>query len=359
MVYSIRGCSKDERLRWLGEGSNDYTSTPFLCAFYQAFPPCPTDKDWDCRVTLTVLAIRDGHPGYKKAALGDLLRSMQLSGVQIQEQTLRKMLASVLSRRQYRDKADKSKRKDLGGLAEPDLRLALDILEDMEHRGYPVATQSILVDLHEAISSCASVSIRASDLSPEAVWGSPTALPVDRQLLQRMEERQDRLHFLMDHLPVPIDSEKNLSRLMSVYANRGSWSRFWDIWAMQPQRMRPRTAPMYVEMFRQIAKTKHQAECIRVLRAWLPQMAMENPSVELNPVLARSIQQCLQCAHPSVVEEAQIVPPVVGEWVRWWRICEQAQVQAKDAVEGPTPEPSRVGGFEDEVIGAASSVPRA
>ncbi|KAI9883986.1 MAG: DNA-directed RNA polymerase [Watsoniomyces obsoletus] len=359
LVEQLKSCSTNEMIRLLGKGSDDYTSTSFLRGFYQAFPLSPTYQDWDCRVMLTVLAIHGGHPGYKKAALGDLLRSMQLSGVTIQEHTLLKMFNTVLLREPYSlDEADNYRGNYVYGLLEADLRLALTILEDMEHRGYPVATQEILVDLVKATSSSKRMTGRAAGLPADVVWSSPNPQPVDRQLMQRMEEQQGRLHFLMKYLPLPIDSEEELVRLLKVYGKQGTWDRFWDVWALLPQRMRRRTSTMYGLLFEQVAKTRHQAECIRVLRAWLPQMVMEKPSVTISSFLARRIQRCILCAHPSVVEEAKIVPPVVGEWIRWWRICEQVRAQAKEADDAATPKPSEAGSSKDQMTKAASPVDR-
>ena len=304
----------------LGRDCNDYSSTPFLISFYQNIPPFPTHTHWHYRVELYRHAITLGHPGYTKASLHNLHRTMQTSGVEILEQTFLSMLKGILSRPQKAMNTAVIDTEAGIDTVERDLASALEMIEDLSRRGFSAMTEEIFILFHEAIGF--TMPVRNSHAGSRDVLSSPDAKPIDPQCLRRVGLQQDRLNFLMDQLSFSFWQEDILMRLLTIYANQGRWSHFWDVWRLRPQRMLPRSAEMYIYMLNLVARTQHQSYCLRALRTWLPQMATEEPEVKLQGDVARSVMRCIKWAHPPVEEEAHQVPFVKGEWVRWWRLCE-------------------------------------
>ena len=320
LLNDLQNRSPAAAMAMLGRDCNDYSSTPFLISFYQNIPPFPTPIHWHYRVELHRHAITLGHPGYSKVSLHNLHRTMQVSGVEILERTFFSMLRVILSRPQKAMGTTVVDTEASIDAVELDLASALEMIEDLSRRGFSAMTEDIFMLFHEAIGFRKPV--RNSHAGSRDVLSSPDAEPIDPQCLRRVELQQDRLNFLMDQLSFSFSREENLMRLLTIYANQGRWSHFWDVWRLRPQRMLPRSAEMYICMFDLVARTQHQSYCLRTLRAWLPQMATEEPEVKFQGDVARSVMRCIKWAHPPVEEEAHQVPFVKGEWVRWWRLCE-------------------------------------
>jgi hypothetical protein len=131
------------------------------------------------------------------------------------------------------------------------------------------------------------------------------------------------------------DDEQPVLRLLELYANQGNWPRFWRAWGLRPRQLRPHTLTMYAYMFGAIARTRHQAECQRVLRTWLPLLLSQYPrALRQRADVAAAVRRAIKRAHPAVEQEARrqrewrnnttmtaAVAEPEGEWVRWWNSC--------------------------------------
>jgi hypothetical protein len=96
---------------------------------------------------------------------------------------------------------------------------------------------------------------------------------------------------------------------------------------------------MYACMFDAVARTRHQAECQRVLRTWLPLLVSQHPrALQQRADVTAAVRRAIKRAHPAVEQEARrqrewrdnttmmaaAVAEPGGEWVRWWNSCRAA-----------------------------------
>lgn len=324
MLSDIRGREQSEALRLLGKGPDDYSSTSFLFPFYQLAVSLPPSRQWHFRMELHCLAINLGHPGYTKAHLPDLIRRMHFCAVDVAPETLLLALETVLCAR--------PSPKGVWPISldsEANLSLALEVLETVDHTGLQFMTEDVFVMFHKAVGFRFPVrpnNNNSNDSGPVL----PGAQSAHVAILKGVHERQTCLNVLMEQLQVRITKEKNLLALLELYSNQARWDAFWDVWAMPPQQLLSRSPSMYVFLFDLFARLDRQSEAMAVLRTRLHHMAMERPPVRLAGDVARAVMRCLKIAHPAVEEQAHQVPFVKGEWVRWWRLCEEGLGMYKD-----------------------------
>ncbi|KAI9790018.1 MAG: ATPase synthesis protein 25 mitochondrial [Peltula sp. TS41687] len=312
LVEDLQNMPREEAVKALGQGGADTRPTPFLLSFYRTFPTFPTAEHWHCRVQLYCHAMKLLHPCYSYSDLKDLLSSMQLSGIDIPEETLYLMLKSICSQTNAQSSFNLTKAK---------LKIAMLVLEDMANRDVNVLTEEIFILLHEAIAF--DVPVLSSDLSDATKLNPSLPNPelVSHDWLQNVKVTQARLKILMDHYMVSFARHEHIVRLLTFYANQGDWAAFFEAWALPARQMLPRSPALYAFMFDIVAQTNHQMFCMQTLRTYTPELQSEDPTVRIAGAVARSVMKCLKCAHPTVEEEAQQVPLLRGEWVTLWRRC--------------------------------------
>lgn len=310
LINQLRQAPLDVRRQMLGKGPDDFTSTRFLHAFYQTFPPFADAEHWDSRVRLYCYALEAKHPAYTKDSLRTLFDMSQRSGVVLREPTLNLILQAALAN------YDANWRSKTGI---PYFEFVLTIVDHMYTRNLPVLGEDLFVRLHEAVSFKEPVRLRHEPRKSRPLL--PRAHKVWERDLRKVQKRQARLNLVAQHLNIPFTSESNILRLLTLLANQGDWHAFWEAWRLPAVHALPRSAAMYTYLFHTMARTKHQAFCIQTLRQCIPEMDLETPRVTLTDSCAGAVMHCLRHAHPPVEEEAQRVPIVHGEWVKLWRRC--------------------------------------
>ncbi len=303
----------------LGKYSSDVSSTSFLVSFHAAFPAVPSSSHWECKIKMYCYAVELGHPGYPKSALLELFIDVQASGADMSAQIMRLVFETILNGRGVGS----------SGIQRPttqtDIDMAMYVLESMSTRGYNVVREDIFVLLHEAVYSATRIvhSLAASipeTVSEEAMNDQSVAVARSNK---EIKKAQTRLRDIMEAYKVYFTEDDSYIRILRLYAIQGHWDEFWDTWDDLPRRLQPRSKALYEFMFRTIAQTGNQKECMQTLRAWIHEMEREQPPVSLTGSVAGAVLECLLVADPWVADDAESEGAVNGEWVRLWRRCEQ------------------------------------
>ncbi|KAH0565694.1 hypothetical protein GP486_000913 [Trichoglossum hirsutum] len=292
----LRNLPHGKALELLGDSPSAHLSSAFLFSFYQSLPTFLDQQHWQCQVELLCYGIELGHRRCTKSGLMTLFSHMCISGVDIPMATFVMILRVILN--------------DNGVLVGPekwssDIQVALQVLEEMGRRGHNILTEDIFVLLLEKINC------------PSANDAGPDAMTAKRRLLD--------IIFAYD---IPLTKEESLLRILPLYANQGDWTNFWLLWKGIAMRALRRTEALYALMFRSVAKTSNQAQCMHALRMGVPDMEIEEPPVLLTGDVALAAKECLVAAVPWVSEDAQKEPLVDGEWTRLWRRCEHGLSQS-------------------------------
>ena len=181
-----------------------------------------------------------------------------------------------------------------------DLLEAATIMERMSVRGHSVAIHEIRTQIQYAILQVSNASDKLK-LRPDAF------------------QRFKRL--MNNHLDQPaVEAE---IRVMHACADTGNWDAFWDVWRGFARAMRPRPRELYITMFHCTAHRNHQAEAMRCLRECVPEMAYEEPPVDMDAETANAIKACLFVAEPDIGKIAAH-SDAFGEWTSLWRRCNRA-----------------------------------
>ena len=135
----------------------------------------------------------------------------------------------------------------------------------------------------------------------------------------------ERLRVVMNRMMGPSSVAAELEMLQTC-AHLGKWREFWDIWRSFPRAMRPRPKELYVAMFHHMAARHHQAEAIRCVREYVPEMTLEEPSVAWDAEIALAVKACLLVAEPEIARMAA-QEDAFGEWVSLWRQCNRTMTQ--------------------------------
>jgi hypothetical protein len=291
----LRSLPHRKALGLLGDSPSTDLSSPFLFSFHQSLPAFPDRQHWRCHVELLCYGMELGHRRCTKSGLMMLFSHLCLSGVEIPVTTFLTILQSLLSKNGIlTDKSYYGQEK-----WSSDIQMALHVLEEMSHRGHDILTEDIFVLLLERVSR------------PDADEISSNAMTAKR-----------RLNDIIFAYDIPLTKEESLLRILPLYADQGDWNNFWLLWKEIAMRALRRTEALYALMFRSVAKTSNQVQCMRALRMRVPDMEIEEPPVSLTGDVALAVKECLVVADPWVSQDAQKVPLVDGEWTRLWRRCE-------------------------------------
>ncbi|KAG6006688.1 hypothetical protein E4U21_006763 [Claviceps maximensis] len=162
------------------------------------------------------------------------------------------------------------------------LQLADQLLLTAEERGMSVQSKSVLVTLIEAIVA-----------SP--AYGA------------ELKRAQKNLEYLLMDQQTPLEHDQTC-RLMTAYAERRDWDRFWDTFRA-PARFRvARPAELYELVYRVMSSTQDPKMCLDALRWVYPEMLKEEPPVHPTGVVYNALKTCILVADPAA-EELQRNPP--------------------------------------------------
>lgn len=125
----------------------------------------------------------------------------------------------------------------------------------------------------------------------ESAVGSPSYGP-------ELQRSQKNLEFLMAQKGSRFNHDQIL-RLMTAYASREDWPRFWDAFRMPPRFQAARDPRHYELAYRTMAQTGSQKMCIEALRWVYPEMMSENPLVYPVGKIYDSLKACILVADPA------------------------------------------------------------
>lgn len=105
--------------------------------------------------------------------------------------------------------------------------------------------------------------------------------------------------------------ESQVLRLMSAYARRGDWDRFWDTFRSPARFLAPRSAHIYEHAFRLLAETRDAKICRESVSRMYMDMLREEPPVLPIGSLFEALRACVLVADASA-EEMIFNPPLPG-----------------------------------------------
>ncbi|KAG5929118.1 hypothetical protein E4U42_007022 [Claviceps africana] len=156
------------------------------------------------------------------------------------------------------------------------LQLADQLLLTAEERGMSVQSKSVLVALIEAIVASPAYGVE-------------------------LERAQKNLEYLLMGQQTPLDHDQT-ARLMTAYAARGAWERFWDAFRA-PARFRVGRSPeLYELVYRVMASTRDAKMCLDALRWVYPEMLKEEPRVYPTGLVYNALKACILTADPAAEE---------------------------------------------------------
>ncbi|KAL9098189.1 MAG: hypothetical protein Q9163_006103 [Psora crenata] len=271
-------------------------SSSFWTSFDDIYPLFPDIRESECRLSVLCFAHEIGAVSGKDAIVR-MLQEMEATFVEIPERVFILALKAILT-----PDSGSSGRSILPTLTQQSLYHAADILEHMSLRGYNIATEDVRSRLQVAV-------LRASSESTMQFSVRTDAFQRLRGLMRELFES-----------PASIDAEVEM---LHHCADAAKWDNFWDLWRGFARAMRPRPKALYIAMFIRIAQRGHQAETMRALREWLPEMANEEPPVVMDVEIAKAIKACLLIVEPNIPNFAAH-EDAFGEWVHLWRRCNRA-----------------------------------
>lgn len=296
-IDNLRGLSRQDALDALGDGFEDFGSTPFLALFYQSFPLFPGSIHWIYRWALVSYAIKIGHQKYQMEDLMKLFSEIRISGVVIPKIIYNKVFGILTSPENF-----------LSSTTFPCLRKvneALQVIEEMRIFYDRGPSRQKLIRLF-ALAANAPVHQLKLD----------TQLRLHPNALQRLRS------IIEDDGTILTDLNLSLY-LLNTFADNNNWSEFWQHWRYFARCMQPKPKELYYLMFERLARAGHQVDCIDALRTWVPEMELENPPVNLGEV-APAVMDCLRVAEPEAESDSHHEKNLNSEWVKLWKLCEDS-----------------------------------
>ena len=295
----LKSLPRKDAIEVLGRGPNDHDSTSFLTSFYGSYPLFPSAEHWKCRLDLHCYAAEIRHWRYGTGNLLNQFVEMRASGVNISEATFIKLLRTIifLKGSSAHDGLDASGAD--GGVPAVSIRSVIRasyVLKDMSLSGFNIVTEEIFMMLVEVMRLFQS-------------HNSETMAAV--QNLTR----------IMLQNGLKITNAESQFRTLQIYANTYEWMGFWLCWRGIARQGQSRSADHYLLMYRFVASTEHQSQCIDVLRTWVPEMRVEEPPVRLEGAVAEAVMECVRVAEPDIETAVAEQWNEGGEWSRLWTRC--------------------------------------
>ncbi|KAG5984377.1 hypothetical protein E4U55_005052 [Claviceps digitariae] len=153
------------------------------------------------------------------------------------------------------------------------LQLADQLLLTAEERGMSIQSKSVLITLIEAIVASPAYGVE-------------------------LERAQKNLEFLLMDQQTPLDHDQT-ARLMTVYAERQAWDRFWDTFRAPARYRVARPAKLYELVYRVMIATQDPKMCLDALRWVYPEMLKEDPPVYPVRQVYDALKTCILTADPA------------------------------------------------------------
>jgi hypothetical protein len=294
LLEQLKSLDKDDAIRALGIGANDYTSTPFLRSFYSSFSILPSFWELQSRFNLVCYALSIGHSRYSRRDVLNALREIQCSSTEVHPRLYRRAMRVILG-----DPSYSVKNEEFTPTSSPssDIALMLDILSDMSLRGHDILDEHALLTLLRILPRAQGQdTTTASEVREYALW----------RLIDRLDKkgivfrRSSTHYFILDGL-----------------AAVGNWDGFWKYWRGIVRRNQRRSFMLYALMFRYVAMKGDQTDCASVLTRWSQEMKLEEPAVPMKGVLATAFLECLRVAYPDRIADGTYQIPLS-------EICQEA-----------------------------------
>lgn len=201
----LQSIPKEEALTTLGDGVDDYESTPFLKFFHSLVPRFPGEFEWQERVWLSCFAHELGHSGYTVAVLIDLFNQLQASGVEVGRNVYLNFMRSLLGSDEREPEAYPIK--------EGDLVPVVQILQTLYERGINILTEDLLVPLQLSL-------LDRSDL-PKGTFVDPnTTFELPSLKLTSISKR---VHSVLTMVSLERSNDVLRSKLLHSYAKQQYW----------------------------------------------------------------------------------------------------------------------------------------
>ncbi|KAI0014400.1 hypothetical protein F4779DRAFT_9591 [Xylariaceae sp. FL0662B] len=251
-----------------GDLSRGQMSPAFLQVLEFALQNLPPYQTWGYRLTIQSKAHHSSSNNFK--TLQQLVEEMRIYSIAATRQQFLRLLACIY------------------GSVSVDLRtrskLALELLEIIQQRGQPILDNDIIVTIIEA-------AVRTGSRDSE------------------VQQLMTRLQHLSMQADLPCMTEPLLMRLMEVYARTRNFPAFWDTWRIPPRYLRPRSAAMYIHLYKLAAASHSTSLCAITIRRCFQEMLLENPSVQPTGHVLDALMDCIRVADPHAEEHAQILSP--------------------------------------------------
>lgn len=256
---------------------------------------------WKHKLDLLYYAIKLGHEGYPKSSLTQILDQIQGTSATVPYGILFKMLRFTFYSNRPGIVTD--------SMSPADLTTSVEILDGLSRRGCKRLPEDVVIVLEKATGNVTPLrgSVEGKSVEVDAIGDS-----------RDPRTAQERLSNLLATFTVSLYRKTitfvrcGVSPSKTAGINSGAYGEQF------PKLMRPRSGAMYAEMFRAMAKTKRQDQCIKSLQNWVPEMDIEKPPVKLEGEVAKAVKDCLLVAHPNVKEHARKGTDATGEWVSLW-----------------------------------------
>ncbi|KAI8629570.1 hypothetical protein F5Y19DRAFT_86048 [Xylariaceae sp. FL1651] len=252
-------------------GDNEKSSsTPFLDLMELAMQTLPPTRTWEHR-----LAVRHKT---SVSELSNIVRS--LDDVRLLVEELR-IYGIQATRAQYLQLLScifhsEAKQSDI-------FELALSLINTMHQRNESIMASDLLVTIIDG------------------AYSGNSRVALTEKFIEPLETLLFKSH-------LPCMDEQLLIRLMMAYARQGYWSGIWNIWRVPPRYLRPRSANMYICIFKSAANSGSRSICMDVLRRCAPEMSSEEPPVVPVGNVRKAILECIQIADPQAQVYAEKLP---------------------------------------------------
>lgn len=241
--------------------TENHSISDFMSSWRLAVEALPSVESWHHRLSLHVFAQRLGARGFTFPVLFDLVKEMQLSGIQ----ATREQYITTLQAIYYNPSGDAA--------LEEQSKLALRLLGTLYARGEAVIAHDVIVGMLEAL-------IRSGVRDEETM------------------KLRSAIENLMVEAQLPYMGEALLLRLMHAYASEGNWDKFWDTWRIPPRFRAARSAEAYLYIYTLMARSRHQSRCIDTVRWCFQEMLNEEPPVRPEGEVLAALRECIRVADP-------------------------------------------------------------
>jgi hypothetical protein len=303
LLSSLQSVPKEQAFEYLGTGSSDYSSTPFLTCFYHSLSGFPTPSEVEARIWLHCFGQALGHGGYLRSGLLELFDELKVCGAEISLDSYMHLIRGVLQATEIETRFHGPPQRAIEGV--------MDILNTMHSQGFKILDEDILVELQALVAPGTN-----TDVAPHQMYTDPADtfdLPS-----YPMSPIQHRLHKLMMTIDLRCFRDESRIRLLDIYSRLRHWREFWEVWSMAPRRSKAQSSIMYAFMFARVAEAKNQKACMNVIRIWTPEMESEDPPVPLQGHVAEAVRACLMVADPLLPQRAAENPDSTGNVIPLW-----------------------------------------